>query len=89
MQESRFLCSSPALKDGHEFMSLCSTDGLLISGKVAWQIIANARYVAGSRYRKLPLWVLVRDLTGHGSTNSYKICRSAGLDPNQPLGKCF
>jgi hypothetical protein len=60
---------------------------LLISGDVARRILINVHAAMWRRYRGLELWVLARDITGHGSGYSQEICRSAGLEPNQRIGK--
>lgn len=46
-------------------------------------IIRNAHRILRhtSAYRGAPLWVMVRDLTGHGSTVSKEICFECGINP--------
>ena len=56
----------------------------VIAGPRLTCLISNAHRLLKARYRKSPLWALVADLTGNGSTTSAEICRDAGYDPNQP-----
>jgi len=57
-----------------------------IMGQRLTTLISCAHRLLKARYRKQPLWVLVRDLTGNGSTTSAELCRAAGYDPSQPCG---
>ncbi len=57
-----------------------------ISGQRLTTMISCAHRLLRSRYRGSPLWALVSDLTGHGSTISAEICQQAGYDPCQPCG---
>lgn len=57
-----------------------------ITGQRLTCLISCAHRLLKARYRKQPLWVLVRDLTGNGSTTAVELCRSAGYDPSQPCG---
>lgn len=51
-------------------------------------ILERFRGVAPStRYHKTPLWVLVLDVTGHGSGVSADLCRWFDLDPCMGLRK--
>lgn len=59
---------------------------LLIQGKTARLIILNVHRIVRHKFRRIPLWSLVSDVTGHGSGYSYDICLSANLDPNQYAG---
>lgn len=40
-----------------------------------------------ARYHKTPVWVLVRDLTWHGSGVSRELCRWCGYDPDAVMRK--
>lgn len=57
-----------------------------ISGNRLRALVINAHQLLGKRYRGSPLWSLVSDLTGHGSTVSCDICTSVNLNPCQPCG---
>jgi hypothetical protein len=46
--------------------------------------IVNLHRMLGRKYRTSPLWALVSDVWGHGSTVSGEICIACGLDPCQP-----
>lgn len=59
---------------------------LRISGETARIIIANCHAIMRHRFRQVPLWSLVGQITGHGSGNSIAICNSANLDPHQSAG---
>lgn len=59
---------------------------LLIQGETARLIILNVHRIVRHKFRRIPLWSLVSDVTGHGSGYSYDICLSANLDPNQYAG---
>lgn len=58
----------------------------VISGKRLACLIANCHRLLRHKYRKTPLWAMVRDITSHGSTYSVEICLQAGYDPNQNCG---
>lgn len=62
------------------------SDELCIEGTVARTIIINCHALMRMKYRGLPLWSMVRHITGHGSGKSAEICRSANLDPHQECG---
>lgn len=59
---------------------------LRMSGENARIIIKNTHQILRYKYRGVPLWVMVRDISGHGSGYSAEICRSANLDPEQMSG---
>lgn len=46
-------------------------------------LFQNAHRLLKRRYSGLPLWSLVSDLTGYGSTVSGEICMRLNLDPHQ------
>jgi hypothetical protein len=46
--------------------------------------IRNLHRMLGRKYRTSPLWALVSDVWGHGSTVSGEICIACGFDPCQP-----
>lgn len=48
--------------------------------------ISALNRLLGRKYKGSPLWSLVSDVFGHGSTESTNICRLAGLNPCQPCG---
>lgn len=55
----------------------------VIAGERLRCLIMNAHRLLRPKYRGSPLWALVSDLTGYGSTTSCHICRSVGLEPVQ------
>lgn len=59
-------------------------EALSISGRRMETLIRNAHRLLGKRYKQTPLWAIVADLTGHGSTISGQMCSAANLDPCQP-----
>lgn len=59
---------------------------MVIEGRHISALISNAHRLLGHHYRRTPLWALVSDLTGHGSTMSCRLCKEAGYDPCQPCG---
>lgn len=56
---------------------------LRIEGETARLLLQNVVYMLGRKAEGLPLWSICGHLTGHGSTYSVEICKSAGLDPVQ------
>lgn len=38
------------------------------------------------KWRGQPLWTLVSEMTGHGSTYSMEICEDVGFDPHHKIG---
>lgn len=56
-------------------------------GKPTYWVIPNIVCVTGRRYYGHPLWNLVMNATGWGSTTSKKICVLAGYDPYQIICK--
>ncbi len=58
----------------------------VIGGNRLACMIANCHQLLRHKYRKTPLWAMVSDITGHGSTYSVEICLQAGYDPNQNCG---
>lgn len=59
---------------------------LRMHGTNARIIIINCHAMLRHKFKQVPLWSLVGNITGHGSGNSIEICRSANLDPNQSAG---
>ncbi len=57
-----------------------------ITGDRLTALISNAHRLLRRRYKGMPLWVLVRDLTGNGGSTSAALCREAGYNPNQFCG---
>lgn len=57
----------------------------LITGIQARTIILNVHALVRGNYKSCPLWVLVRDITGHGSGVCIEICKSTGLDPHEEI----
>lgn len=49
-------------------------------------IVENAHRLLGKRYKSSPLWSLVSDLTGHGSSMSCNLLKGCGVAPCQPCG---
>lgn len=47
------------------------------------QVLMNAHDKLRCKYKGLELWVFIRDLTGHGSGYSSKICKANGWDAFQ------
>jgi hypothetical protein len=58
----------------------------VITGQRLTCLISNAHRLLKRRYRSSPLWAMMSDLTGNGSTIAAEICRAAGYDPSQPCG---
>lgn len=58
--------------------------GQFVSGARMRTIVVNAHRLIGKKYKSSPLWGLVSDLTGHGSTMSANLCTSVNLKPCQP-----
>ncbi len=59
---------------------------LRLAGRTGRIVIINAHALLRHKYRGVPLWCMVSDLTGHGSGYGAQICRSANLDPMQNCG---
>lgn len=55
-------------------------------GRDSKLIISNLARIAGIHFRGQLLWVLVKNLTSHGSAMSREICTRAGYDPDQTVG---
>lgn len=49
------------------------------------QAISNIRHNHKTRYRKIPLWVLVKDIFGLGSTRAIELCYHFGFDAWEEL----
>ena len=58
----------------------------VIAGKRLAVLISNCHRKLRHQYRRSPLWAMVSDITGHGSTYSVEICLQCGYDPNQNCG---
>lgn len=58
----------------------------VIGGNRLACLIANCHRLLRHKYRQSPLWSMVADITGHGSTISCEICKQAGYDPHQSCG---
>lgn len=58
-----------------------------IEGPRFRSIILNCHRLLRHKYRRVPLWALVSDITGFGSTTSTQLCNDIGLDPHQNAGK--
>lgn len=60
-----------------------------LGGGIPWGrvrcVIENCKRKLYRRYRGEALWVLVRDITGHGSGVSRDICKVCGFDPDQNI----
>lgn len=56
-------------------------EGIVIKGERLRTLIKNAHRLMRRSYTNRPLWSMVADLTGHGSTISCEICRQAGFQP--------
>jgi hypothetical protein len=74
----------PAPVDGDEIRQAIAAVSALYEEhqRVIWGICANARRYNNRRYFKAPLWTIVRDLTGQGSTAASGLCKRAGFDPD-------
>jgi hypothetical protein len=61
----------------------------VIEGRRLECLIRNAHRLLRhrSQFRYSPLWSLVSEITGHGSTVSIEICKSVNLDPDQIMGR--
>ncbi len=57
-----------------------------ISGARLQVLIVNAHTLLRHNYRRTPLWVMIRDLTGAGSSTSMELCRQLCLDPHGACG---
>lgn len=49
-------------------------------------IITNAHQLLRRKMRRQPLWSLVQQVFGNGSTTSAIICKQVGLDPDRDCG---
>jgi hypothetical protein len=58
----------------------------IIEGNRLAIMISNCHRLLRHKYRNSPLWAMVSDITGHGSTYSVEICLQCGYDPNQNCG---
>ncbi len=50
-------------------------------------ILRNAHRLLRSKYRGVPLWSFISELTGHGSGYSCQVAKECGWDPCQDAGK--
>jgi len=48
-------------------------------------LISNLKSLLKRKYKGRPLWALVSDATGHGSTVSSEICIQCGFDPDETI----
>lgn len=72
--------------DGSAVCHHCGRGSVAIAGNRVRSVIVNAHSMMASRYRGRALWGLVSDLTGHGSTESIRLCVAVELDPHQKCG---
>lgn len=56
--------------------------------KPKW-ILQNAHRQLRGRYRGVPLWSFIADMTGHGSGFSAQIAKECGWNPTQDAGKAL
>lgn len=47
-----------------------------------WYLMANARSLQASKYRRVPNWAFASDLFATGSNSAWQICKEAGIDPD-------
>jgi len=47
-----------------------------------WFLMANARRLQATKYRRVPNWAFASELFATGSTSANQICRDAGIDPD-------
>lgn len=59
----------------------------VIEGARLRSLIFNCHSLLRHKYRKSPLWAMVSDITGHGSTISVEICVQCGFAPGQDCGQ--
>ena len=59
--------------------------GLLL-GKRIPLLIKNAHYRLKRKYKGVPLWAFVGDMTSFGSTYSIMVCKMFGWNPEQDAG---
>lgn len=79
-------CVVSELRNARQQIAAMKSAPPAIAGYRLTTLIACARRLLKSRYRKSQLWVLVRDLTGSGSTTASELCRAAGFDPTTLCG---
>jgi hypothetical protein len=63
-----------------------SVENVAIRGQRLRSLIQNVHRLTRHKYRKQPLWVLVRDITGFGSSSAGHLCIRLNLDPFQNAG---
>lgn len=49
--------------------------------------ILNAWHLASRQNQNKAAWVFVSELCGCGSNSATELCREAGLNPEEPLGR--
>ena len=59
----------------------------LLAGITVKRMLTNAHALLRHKYRKTPLWALVVDVCGVGSTRGAQICREFGWNPDQDGSK--
>lgn len=47
------------------------------------QVLMNVHERLRSRYKSVPLWVFIREMTSHGAGHSHLICMANGWNPDQ------
>jgi hypothetical protein len=58
-----------------------------IAPRATETLLRNAHRLCKAKYRGVPLWAFVRDLTGHGSTVSIAVCHALGWNPHESGAK--
>jgi hypothetical protein len=71
---------------GSEVCATCGRGSVAIAGNRVASLIHNAHSMLAKTYHGRALWTLVSDLTGHGSTESIRLCLAVELDPHQQCG---
>lgn len=59
------------------------SDNLDTLRRVAWGVVHNARRLGQVQTVGRPLWSLVMELTGQGSTSARELCREFEVDPDE------
>lgn len=59
---------------------------IVIEGERLKCIIQNAHRLLKNKHKGQPLWVIVSELTGHGSQVSAQLCHQCGFEPDAKCG---
>jgi hypothetical protein len=86
MQDLASLICGFRLRRGTELHTHDEPAPIVIESERLKCIIQNAHRLLKNKYRGQPLWVIVSELTGHGSQISAQLCRQCGLEPDAKCG---